>query len=161
MSHVTDEVHAITVALSKSENMRVTAAVRFAELWRFVSSEGTAGAQQVIDAGHEPTQYGLWQMIIAHPSYPNKLGSSFSTAKRLLSIGNAPDPEKADAEERRARAQADRARREVRAEASFTQQLRAGLKCNKGVELARVPHDRECEIRSSSTFNHVMDQRPS
>jgi hypothetical protein len=142
--NVTEEINGIAVALCKSENMRVTAGQKYAALWRFVTTPGTDGAQQVIDAGHEPTQYGLWEMIIAHPSYPNKLGTSFSAGKRLLSIGAAPDPWQTEREERQARAKAERDRREAAAEwraqaerarrdASFTKQTNVKPECNKEV----------------------------
>jgi hypothetical protein len=88
---VAEEVGIIAVTLGKSENMRVSAGRKFAALWEFVTTPGTDGAQQTISAGYEPTQQGLWEMIVNHPSYPVKLGTSFRTGQRLLSIGRAAD----------------------------------------------------------------------
>jgi hypothetical protein len=62
--NTTEEINAIAVALGKAENMRVSAAQRYAALWEYVRTPGNDGAQQVIDAGHEPTQAGLWAIAI-------------------------------------------------------------------------------------------------
>jgi hypothetical protein len=97
---VDEELYAIAVALGKSENMRTTAGQKFATLWEYVRSPDTDGAQQVIDAGQEPTQEGLWEMLIKQKAFPKMLGTSFRTGRRLMRIGRAPDPAAADATER-------------------------------------------------------------
>lgn len=107
---ITEEVHTIAVSLGKSENMRVTAGRMFAKLWEYVATPGNDGAQQVIDAGVPPTQEGVWRLIRADRSYPQVLGTSFAQGRKLLSIGRAPDPEKADAAARAAKANEDAAR---------------------------------------------------
>lgn len=102
-----DEAHAIAVVLGKSENMRVTAGRMFADLWKYVTTPSTDGAQQLSNAGYRITQQGLWEMITTDPSYPHQIGTSWGTGKRVLAIGRAADPVEADRAERAARAQAD------------------------------------------------------
>jgi hypothetical protein len=130
---VADEVYAIAVALGKSENMRVTAGRKFADLWVYVTAPGNDGAQQMVDAGYDPTQKNLWYMIVMHPSYPQALGTSWSTGKRVLAIGRASDPAAADQEERQSRADAHIRRKDAATEAaSVTQHPRSETFCNKG-----------------------------
>lgn len=124
------EVKAIAVSLNKSEQMRVSAGQRFAALWAYVTTPGTDGAQQVINMGYEPTQEGVWNMIVDHPAYPQKIGTSFRFGKRLLAIGRAPDAERAEAEDR-ANHRAETARSRAKAEAEVvTKEAHMSPECN-------------------------------
>jgi hypothetical protein len=100
MMIVLDEAHSIAVALSKSVNMRVTAAERYAALCRHVHSPDTDGAMQMIKAGYEPTDIGVWEMLTEDPAYPQQLGRSESARKKLKFIGSQADPEAADRADR-------------------------------------------------------------
>jgi hypothetical protein len=116
-----------------------------------VTAPGNDGAQQVINAGHEPTQRGLWEMIVAHPSYPHQLGTSFSEGKRLLSIGDAPDPVQAEWQERQARADAERARRAAEWEERRAQAERARTDAKTEASLTRRTHmEPECNKEINS-----------
>jgi hypothetical protein len=111
MTEVLEEAHAIAIALDKSVNMRATAAKRYADLCRYVHSPDTDGAQQMIDAGYEPTDRGVWEMLTADRSYPTaELGVGNATRKRLKFIGSQDDPEESDRAVRAKQAEYDRGR---------------------------------------------------
>jgi hypothetical protein len=163
---VTDEIHAIATCIGKSENMRVTAGRMFASLWDYVTTPGTDGAQQVINAGEQPTQRGLWWLICRHPSFPKKLGSSFTTGRRLLDIGRAEDPTEAERREREARAESARERRDAERreqETRYETERAARRAANRERPVTEPIHvEPECNsdapaYQSDPTFETVVD----
>jgi hypothetical protein len=76
--------------------------------------------------GYEPTVAGLWEMITDHPSYPKVFGTSLHTGQRLLWIGKAPDPVKADQAERQQQDIYNARRSEQGLEGSVTQPASEG-----------------------------------
>jgi hypothetical protein len=69
-------------------------------------------------------------MLVEQEAYPVKIGTSWRAGQRLLAIGKAPDPEKAECADRQARAAAERTRRTADADQPVTQHDHVGEECN-------------------------------